>query len=472
MFLKSINVVNNYIIWNIHLDFLDIDWNPNKTIIIAGENGTWKTTILNIISNLAPIYSPLPWNEVRTYEILLWDNEVSELEIASGIWQGILNQHLTIIKDKKWFKAQFNSLPNNWQHHLNPIAEIHKALNKIITNIFSEVEINYQSQSKNSITAKIIDEEISGSVKPTKTLADDITQLFIDIENQDNRDFKLHHEKKLENYHSRLDRFKNAFHSIFPKKKFLWISVENNVHNVVFEENTKISNINELSSWEKQIVFRAWYILQHQSNIIKNNNLVIIDEPETSLHPKWQQSIIKFYENILTINDNQKSQLIVCTHSPYVFERVLSTSWYWVIILGKDNIWNIVIKNTKNENINLFQKGNATAAEVNYYCFDIISNEFHNELYTHIEWQANNLWLSFDNYIKTKSQVPLAITLQPRIREYMDKSQNPAVKRQRTDQITLSTYIRHEYHHQDNGFNIPINEEQLKNSIEFMLSII
>ena len=41
----------------------------------------------------------------------------------------------------------------------------------------------------------------------------------------------------------------------------------------------------------------------------------MVDEPETSLHPSWQNRILEFYENFAKINNNQ---VIIATHSPHI----------------------------------------------------------------------------------------------------------------------------------------------------------
>jgi predicted ATP-binding protein involved in virulence len=48
-----------------------------------------------------------------------------------------------------------------------------------------------------------------------------------------------------------------------------------------------------------------------------NNSVILIDEPEISLHPSWQQKIIKVYENI-----GENNQIIIATHSPHVIANI------------------------------------------------------------------------------------------------------------------------------------------------------
>ena len=66
-------------------------------------------------------------------------------------------------------------------------------------------------------------------------------------------------------------------------------------------------NVN--SSWKKQLFLRALSL----KFLEVNNSIILIDEPEISLHTKWQGKIIKLYENIRENNQN-----IIATHSAHV----------------------------------------------------------------------------------------------------------------------------------------------------------
>lgn len=47
------------------------------------------------------------------------------------------------------------------------------------------------------------------------------------------------------------------------------------------------------------------------------NSILLIDEPEISLHPKWQQKIIEVYKK-----RGKNNQTIVATHSPHILGSV------------------------------------------------------------------------------------------------------------------------------------------------------
>lgn len=75
----------------------------------------------------------------------------------------------------------------------------------------------------------------------------------------------------------------------------------------IIEKNRDIST---LSSGEKQILILLTYLYLSQDK----PNIFIIDEPELSLHPKWQEQFLEGMETLMPI----KTQLLLATHSPSI----------------------------------------------------------------------------------------------------------------------------------------------------------
>lgn len=78
------------------------------------------------------------------------------------------------------------------------------------------------------------------------------------------------------------------------------------------EKKTLISNrsLRDLSSGEQQILILLTYIRFNS----KLGKLFIIDEPELSLHPKWQEHFLEGIKSIMPSN----TQLLFATHSPAI----------------------------------------------------------------------------------------------------------------------------------------------------------
>lgn len=353
MRLLSLKLEKHPFLWNLELDFTDSKWNPVDTIIIWWENGTWKSTILNIIHNLWNRYAfKLKKDEKIIFWILLNEDELKLFHdcqlLTSYIWKTKI--FITFFLGD-WnridYKLSVDSYNNTTESNYF-IFDSDYRIHKIFNSIYSDVWIDYNSIRKNSITSKTLDNDINNSIKSPTNLADEITQLLIDIDAQDAQDFqnyyKVNWEKGLEEQVSkRMKRFENAFNFMFENKKFKEIKTISDWKEIIFEENGKECNINQLSSWEKQIVFRWSFLLQNKNSI--NWNPILIDEPEISLHPKWQLKILDFYKNIF-IDEFwiQSSQIFIVTHSPFILHNPNRINDK-VITLSKEN-WIIKVDDT------------------------------------------------------------------------------------------------------------------------------
>lgn len=113
----------------------------------------------------------------------------------------------------------------------------------------------------------------------------------------------------------------------------------------------------------------------------KDNNLIIIDEPEVSLHPDLQR---KLYE--LLVEYSKKRQIILCTHSPYFID------------------WNVILNNS--ELIRVKKQGNESKIyQLTQDTKDKIRNLMFNSFNPHILGiSANEIFFLNDNVILTEGQ--------------------------------------------------------------------
>jgi predicted ATP-binding protein involved in virulence len=70
-------------------------------------------------------------------------------------------------------------------------------------------------------------------------------------------------------------------------------------------------DVNKLSSGEQNEIILLYNMIFE----VGDNSLLLIDEPEISLHVAWQNH---FIDNLETIAENKKIQIIVATHSPQI----------------------------------------------------------------------------------------------------------------------------------------------------------
>lgn len=93
---------------------------------------------------------------------------------------------------------------------------------------------------------------------------------------------------------------------------------------VIDTENQNILDLNQLSSGEKQEIV-LFYDLIFRTN---HELLLLIDEPEISLHIAWQKM---FLDDLLKVSKNVNLKAIIATHSP----QIISNHWDIQIDLGE-----------------------------------------------------------------------------------------------------------------------------------------
>lgn len=217
--------------------------------------------------------------------------------------------------------------------------------NQISKCIYSAAEINFNANKIRSVTSMEIDQS-HRSEKQSKDLSERITQLLVDIKSQDDADLSewVNNNDGIappnEVKEKRMRRFKNAFKYIF-EDDLTFDSVRNvdGHKEIYFRRNGNIISIDDLSSGEKQIVYRGSFILQNDNNLV--NSIILIDEPELSLHPRWQGKIVEYFRRICTDDfGKQVCQMIISTHSPFILHSEERKNDK-VIILDRDEKGNI-----------------------------------------------------------------------------------------------------------------------------------
>ncbi|OHT23356.1 hypothetical protein A3Q29_21085 [Providencia stuartii] len=111
----------------------------------------------------------------------------------------------------------------------------------------------------------------------------------------------------------------------FDKNLVLSIDLVNLIHSGLLKIDKislkKISSkepfdIEHASSGEQSIIMNILGI----SSLIKDNSLILIDEPEVCLHPEWQE---KYIQLIIDVFKNQrKCHFIIATHSPQIIANL------------------------------------------------------------------------------------------------------------------------------------------------------
>ena len=312
------------VLGDLELDFRGPDGKPADTVIFAGENGVGKSTIINFL------YKLFTYSANEATDVTLEQNGV-ETTYKFYVTQPPGGGQPVYCVQGGCFQRPFYF--SNYDRCISTFG---------FSVIYSDVDINFQAKQIRTTSSMTIDSSAE-SCKSGNELPTTIKQLIIDIDEQDAREFRDAALRKdgaaIPN--KRIRRFSCAFEQMFPNMRFRRVAVEKEQKNVMFSKFGKEFSIDQLSSGEKQIVFRGCFLLKDVN--ATRGALVLIDEPEISLHPKWQMKILDYYKRIFTDGDgNQTSQMFVVTHSPFVIHNDTRCNDK-VIVLSRDDDGNIKV---------------------------------------------------------------------------------------------------------------------------------
>ncbi|MCI4407446.1 MAG: AAA family ATPase, partial [Sulfuricurvum sp.] len=106
------------------------------------------------------------------------------------------------------------------------------------------------------------------------------------------------------------------FTQILNERRFTFKSIEiDKEQGFIFKtKKGDILKLTELSSGEQHEVVLLFELLFN----VKENSLVLIDEPEISLHVVWQKAFLRDIEEIIKL---QKIDIVIATHSPFIIDE-------------------------------------------------------------------------------------------------------------------------------------------------------
>lgn len=211
MKIRNVKWKDHPILGDLYLDFINpISGQPYETIILAGENGLGKSTVLEEISSFLNIGS------FKNFECIEY---VVNGEIFKAI-QPSDGSTITNFFDIENSNGETQKIRSDKSNSFNKIKENHLDIRHYGC-IFSKARSDYKTKKITSTSISKLDVD-----KYDTDTSDDFTslkQLIIDVVNQDNADY-MEINKKLDavpmswpQYYptSKIYRFKNSFDTFF-----------------------------------------------------------------------------------------------------------------------------------------------------------------------------------------------------------------------------------------------------------------
>lgn len=297
---------------NIHIHKLyekyDLCLDLNKDInILAGRNGSFKSTLLKLI-----------------YDVLTLDNTTYTLSsIVADFSESITAKYFRAevdvtnsLKDPD-FLEKIKSLINPEQIELSEGKRVKMAIG-YFDHYAQEKKIEKEEFLKKAKAYYIS----TFDVKRESKISESVLDAALNVLQSDYGYFLSELAKQITDHIQTEGNISKDILNEINNSKNLFISIINNAFEhtgkrlienesrLLFSiENERIP-VNYLSSGEKQFL-----IIMLQTLLSRGEECIIImDEPEISLHIEWQYNLIDYIRML-----NPKAQLIISTHSPSIF---------------------------------------------------------------------------------------------------------------------------------------------------------
>ena len=283
---------------------------PLDLVVLAGSNGSGKTRILESILRYFQDHLNYKQNNIEA-GIFYEEKEKNCISNVGDFFDGLENFSYREV--------------NNPLHE--KYIEIKKKLDILPKIIYVPTEINFQKMNVASTTLvqeyKFINIVNTNLIKDIPSyIATKMISAMLKNKNEKVGDV----QKKV------FDEINEIFENLSINVKVEDISQDGRNITLFTNSSGDEFDINELSSGEKQLFLRTLAIKM----LNPENSIILIDEPELSLHPKWQQRIVDVYRKI-----GKNNQIIIATHSPHILGSVRKEN---IMLLDKNDEGKIVIK--------------------------------------------------------------------------------------------------------------------------------
>ena len=449
MKIRKIRWTDHPVLRNLELDFCNpTSGEPYSNVIFAGENGTGKTTILKSISEF------LNFGPLAEIEFIEYQNQTGIYRtVESSSNPQIIGAHDVVDNDENVTHFAIGKNRRNEQEESNPINIRHAGC------AYSKARADFKTQKITTSSTTELDTK-----KNDDDSNDDFTslkQLLVDINSADYADYAESNQENGATPISWIDyfpiskmyRFSSAFSDFFENLSYSKIENHGGEKEILFKKNGASISIDNLSTGEKQIVFRGCHLLKNISNI--SNAAIFIDEPELSMHPKWERRILSYYKGLFTTAGIQTAQIFYASHSEHVLADALSKKETDLVIVLTNDAGQVTAKPILAPNV----LPTITSAETNYLAFDLVSSDYHVQLYGQL--QINKKLIS----VKACDDWILDHDLY--VARFHEK---PSTGQGTTTYTTLPTYIRNTIHHPDGTRTF--TKEELRTSIELLIELL
>ncbi|TAE19642.1 MAG: DUF2813 domain-containing protein [Bacteroidetes bacterium] len=322
-----------------------IEFSDNNLAVFIGSNGKGKSSILDALGMLLADFILCMFGKDIEYEFFPSKKDISIKKTSSEINLDVL------LKSEKTVKLTILFDENGGEMRINPTLTKINIDNKetnisIVTHYladratYSEVELRKEQKNKQFSQPQL--EAFVDAFQSTKNTFQNLLHWYRNEEDKENelirkeRNFSLINPK-LEAVRQSLKVFfsnlhENSYQNLRAKR-------EDNASTLVISKNGEDFSLAQLSDGEKMLLAMVGDIARRLAianpalgeKAHEGEGIVLIDEIELHLHPRWQRLLLPALQATFP-----NVQFIVTTHSPQVLSEVKAES---IFILEENGIF-------------------------------------------------------------------------------------------------------------------------------------
>jgi predicted ATPase len=344
---------------------------PNNINItaIVGENGSGKSSLLEIINYMYQLFSKRDNNDINGYLydinlkcknciLIIYDgtsflnignkkvintnitnivNISNDVKVHSIYYQNkeedIYKQILIHLKELNIPEFNFftpNKIYLDFRGIEDNIYEFKEKLNSFYKEEFEKISKKYKKFFGDENSSKF--ETVDGCLTEIKTNSLQKEWKFIsDDEIKKLEELKIIKSKEQETFSNIIQVDNESIYEVnyedeidenllLALSEFKILDFYDTSKNGFLSDNIMDSwgmNFNSLSSGEKNILKVLLYISQNIQN--SHDNLTIfLDEPDNTIHPNWQKALIQNIVNVASKSNQKQINFIITSHSPFI----------------------------------------------------------------------------------------------------------------------------------------------------------
>jgi predicted ATP-binding protein involved in virulence len=304
----------------------ELEFKPDLTVLI-GENGAGKTAVLDCLALLLTVFIQ--------YQIFKNFRELSNsLDIRQNSSKTTNRISLFLGNEELYWEAGLNR--NNDYLFLNEMLHIESVIQQLFhgrkttenrVNLPLIVYYPVSNAPVSFIDFKNANDNFTTDIFSAYEGALDKNSFdFVNFFNwykwQENIERQIGKNKVLDAVRDAIYKILSDDHNQFDKLSINWLNNPNG--EMIIHKGETPLNINQLSSGEKTLLAlvadlarRLAIANPHRENPLIGNGVVLIDEIDLHLHPRWQRAVVPQLQKTFP-----NCQFIVTTHSPLVLSNV------------------------------------------------------------------------------------------------------------------------------------------------------